>query len=199
MFIVAITGASGSIIGIRLIEELLKKNLEVSVVVSQHGWTTLNYELYKNKKSFDSIFDVLKERKIDFDPGKLKEYQNDDFMSPLASGTSKFDALIIAPSSMKTLSAIANGYADSLINRAADVALKENRNCILIARESPLGVIHLENMLKAKRAGANIVPPMPAFYNFPETIDDVVNFTVGKVLNLLCVEHGLFDEWDGQA
>ena len=195
MYIVAVTGASGSIIGIRLIEELLKQNKKVSVVVSQQGWKTLNFELFRDRNEFNSISRVLEERNFKFDPGHLKEYHDNDFMSPIASGTSKFNAIIAAPTSMKTLSCIANGMADSLINRAADVALKENRKCILVTRESPLGMVHLENMLRAKRAGADIVPPMPAFYNFPETIDDVVDFTVGKVLNLLEIEHGLFREW----
>ena len=96
---------------------------------------------------------------------------------------------------MKTLAGIAAGYADTLITRAADVALKENRKCILVPRETPLGLIHIENLLKVKQAGADVIVPVPSFYTFPETLDDIVNFVVGKTLNLLGIEHKLFTGW----
>jgi len=194
MYITAITGASGSILGIRLIEELLRAGQEVSAIVSGSAWKIIQHEILNNKEKASALADILKIRKC----GNLKnfrEYKNDDFFSPFASGTSRFRAIIIIPCSMKTLAGVASGYADNLINRAADVALKENRKCILVPRESPLNLIHIENLLKAKQAGADIVMPVPPFYANPKTIDDVVDFIVGKVLSLLGIEHELFTPW----
>jgi 4-hydroxy-3-polyprenylbenzoate decarboxylase len=195
MYIVGITGASGSIIGVRLIEELIKSGKTVAAIVSDAGWKTLGHELFFGQSAPSGMAEVLERRNVPPAPGILREYANDDFFAPPASGTASFDALIIAPLSMKSLSAIAHGYADSLITRAADVALKEGRTCILMPRETPLGLAHIENMLAAKRAGAHIVPPVPGFYTHPRTIDDTGNFIVGKVLNLLGVEHELFQAW----
>ena len=195
MYIVGITGASGSVIGIRLIEELLRSGRHVSAIVSDSGWRTLGHELFRRQKNPSSVAEVLDARSFTFDRGLLSEYANNDFFAPPASGTARFEAVIIAPLSMKSLSAIAHGYADTLITRAADVALKEGRRCILVPRETPLSLIHLDNMLRARKAGADIVPPAPAFYAFPETIGDVVDFTVGKILGLLGVGHELFRPW----
>jgi len=195
MYIVGITGASGSVIGIRLIEELLRSGRHVSAIVSDAGWQTLNHELFRDGEKSSTIADVLARRNFRYDPGLLKEHDNRDFFAPPASGTARFEAVIIAPLSMKSLSAIAHGYADTLITRAADVAIKEGRRCILVPRETPLSLIHLDNMLRARKAGADIVPPAPAFYAFPETIGDVVDFTVGKILGLLGIEHELFRPW----
>ena len=125
----------------------------------------------------------------------FREFADDDFRASVASGSSKFEAMVIAPCSMKTLSAVANGYANTLITRASDVALKERRKCILIPRETPLSLVHIENLRKVSMAGAIIVPPVPGFYTRPKTIDDVVDFVVGKVLNLLDREHKLFQGW----
>ncbi len=132
---------------------------------------------------------------LDFDKELLQEYMNDDFFTPPASGSSKFESMTISPCSMKTLSAVANGFSDSLITRAADVSLKEGRKLLLVPRETPFSQIHLENMIAASRAGAVIVPPVPGFYNFPESIDDVINFINGKILNILGIDHDLLKEW----
>lgn len=123
---------------------------------------------------------------------RLREYSPKDYFTPLASGTAKFKALIIVPCSMKTLAAVAHGYSDSLITRGADVALKEERRLILVPRETPMSLVHIENLASVKRAGAEIVMPVPGFYTHPKTIDDVIDFIVGKILNLLNVDHDLF-------
>ncbi|MFH0975119.1 MAG: UbiX family flavin prenyltransferase [Spirochaetota bacterium] len=195
MYITAITGASGAVLGIRLVEELLKAGKEVGVIVSASGRNIINYEILKNTEKHATISSIIKNRNAKINIKNLKEYNNDDFFSPPASGTTKFEAVAVMPCSMKTLAAIASGYADSLITRTVDVALKENRMCVLAPRETPLNLIHIENLLKAKRAGAHILMPVPAFYTHPATIDDVVNFIVGKTLNLLGIEHKLFPAW----
>lgn len=197
MYVVAITGASGAILGIRLIEELIKSGKEISAIVSDSAWKVIHHELFRNKNKPDTIKDILKLRGFTLDSG-LHEFRNDNFFSPPASGTTFFEALVIMPCSMKTLSGIATGYADTLINRVADVALKEKRRCILVPRETPLNQIHIENMLKAKQAGAEILLPIPGFYTYPETVDDIINFVVGKTLNLLNIKHNLFKSWDEQ-
>ncbi|MCU0846855.1 MAG: UbiX family flavin prenyltransferase [Spirochaetes bacterium] len=196
MYIVGITGASGSIIGIRLIEELLKTGERVGGIISDAGLSTMNYELYGSGEKTGSIADCLAMRGTGPAPGRFEEYSNRDFFAPPASGTSVIRGVIIAPASMKTLSSVANGYSDSLISRAADVCLKEGRRCILVARETPLSLIHIENMRRAKMAGADILPPVPAFYTHPKSVDDIVNFTVGKILSLLGFEHELYRKWD---
>ena len=190
MYIVTITGASGSILGIRLIEQLLLSGKDVASIVSDSAWKVLAHETGDTSQSMAYI---LKQQGID--TGRLKEYNNNDFSSPPSSGTSSFKAVIVAPCSMKTLSGIASGYADTLINRIVDVALKESRKCILIPRETPLNLIHIENMLRIKQAGAEILLPVPGFYTFPETIDDVIDFIIGKTLNLLGIKHQLFQSW----
>jgi len=196
MYIVAITGASGVIIGIKLIAELLKLNKKVAAIVSDAAWETINFEIFKNKITINNIKDLLLKLNFNLDFSSLYEYKDNDFFSPTASGSTKFKAVVVAPCSMKTLSAIATGYADSLITRTVDVALKENKKTIIVPRETPVNLIHLENMVKAKKAGAQIVLPEPAFYTFPKSVDDIINFIIGKILNLLEIEHTLFDSWD---
>ncbi len=194
-YIVAITGASGAIIGVRLIEELLKSGRSVAAVVSDAGRRTLAFEILREAKKNASVSEILEKRGCVCKSGFFSEYANDDFFSPPASGTSGFKAVIVVPASMKSLSAIANGYADSLITRAADVAIKERRRLILVPRETPLSSIHLENMLRVRNVGGDILMPVPGFYTFPETISDVVDFTVGRVLSLLDIPHTLYRGW----
>ncbi len=197
MYILGITGASGAILGIRLVEELLGAGKTVGVIVSAAAWDIIDYEIGAGEARDRSLSRLIARRRPDCNLSLLTEYANDDLFAPPASGSFRFDAMVISPCSMKTLSAVASGYADSLITRAADVALKERRRLILVPRETPLGRVHIENMLRARDAGADIVPPVPGFYTHPRTIDDVVNFTVGKVLNLLGIRHDLFAEWGG--
>ncbi|HIH61291.1 MAG TPA: UbiX family flavin prenyltransferase [Methanobacteriales archaeon] len=182
MIIVAITGASGTIYGIRILESLSKKK-ETALLVTSTASKILEYEtglkLSEIKRLADHYFDVH------------------DFEAPISSGSFNFEAMIIAPCSMKTLAAIAQGYTDNTITRAADVSLKEKRKLILVPRETPLRSIHLENMLKVSREGGIILPAMPGFYHKPKNIDDMVNFIAGKALDLLGVENSLFKRWTG--
>ncbi|MBW2573413.1 MAG: UbiX family flavin prenyltransferase [Deltaproteobacteria bacterium] len=195
MIVVGISGASGPIMGIRLIEELLNSNEQVAAIVSQAAGQIIEYEMLDEKESFTSLKELLLKRGLSDNHHLLSEFENHDFFTPVASGSAKFEAMVVMPCSMKTLSAIVHGYADSLITRACDVALKERRRCIIVPRETPLSVVHTENLHKAALAGIEIVPPVPGFYTRPESLDDVINFVVGKVLNLLGRRHDLFESW----
>jgi 4-hydroxy-3-polyprenylbenzoate decarboxylase len=195
MIVVAISGASGAIMGVRLIEELLNSKEKVAAIVSQPARQIIEYEILQDKRSFSSLKELLEKRGISGNYSLLSEFNNNDFFAPVASGSTIFEAMVVIPCSMKTLSAIVHGYADSLITRTCDVALKENRRCIIVPRETPLSVVHTENIHKAAMAGIDVVPPVPGFYTRPESVDDVVNFLVGKVLNLLGREHDLFESW----
>jgi 4-hydroxy-3-polyprenylbenzoate decarboxylase len=195
MIVVGISGASGPIMGIRLIEELLNSNEQVAAIVSQAAGQIIEYEMLDEKESFTSLKELLLKRGLSDNHHLLSEFENHDFFTPVASGSAKFEAMVVMPCSMKTLSAIVHGYADSLITRACDVALKERRRCIIVPRETPLSVVHTENLHKAALAGIEIVPPVPGFYTRPESLDDVINFIVGKVLNLLGRRHDLFESW----
>ncbi len=196
-FVVGITGASGAILGVRLVEELLRSGAGVAAILSAMGREIVRHEV-TDGAPFEKLADVIRRRDRSLPLEKLREYGDGDLFAPVASGTSSFTALIIMPCSMKTLAAVASGYSASLITRAADVALKEGRRCVLAPRETPLGLVHLENMLRARRAGADILVPAPAFYTRPHSVEDMIDFVVGKALNLLGVEHSLFRPW-GEA
>ncbi len=178
--IVCITGASGVIYAKRLLE-VLKDKVEIDLIISNSAKKIIKEELNIDWKEL-----------IKF---ATNYYENDNFFSPIASGSNKFDVVIVIPCSMKTLSAIANGYSSNLIVRVCDIALKERRKLIIMPREMPLNSIHLENMLKLSNLGAVIMPPIPAFYHKPKNIDDIVNFVVGRVLDILGIENNLFKRW----
>jgi 4-hydroxy-3-polyprenylbenzoate decarboxylase len=199
MIVVAISGASGPIMGVRLIEELLNSGERIAAIVSQPARQIIEYEIFRGKTPFSSLKELLVKRGLAGNYDLLSEFKNNDFFAPVASGTTRFEAMVVIPCSMKTLSAIVHGYADSLITRTCDVALKEKRRCIIVPRETPLSVVHTENIHRAALAGIEIVPPVPGFYTWPESVDDVVNFVVGKVLNLLGREHNLFESWGKKA
>lgn len=179
--LVSITGASGGIYGIRLLEELKKNNVEVHLVVSDGGKKIIEHETRY------TVEDLKK--KADF------YYENNDLLAGPASGSFILDAMVVCPCSMKTLSAIANGYSDTLTSRAASCCLKEERKLVLVVRETPLDLPGIKNMEKAKLAGATILPATPGFYHKPKTIDDLVDFVVGKILDQLGIEHSLFKRW----
>jgi 4-hydroxy-3-polyprenylbenzoate decarboxylase len=195
MIVVAISGASGPILGIRLIEELLNSGEKVAAIVSEAACQIIEYEILQGESPFSSLKDLLVTRNLSGNHDLLSEFKNNDFFAPVASGSTKFEAMVVIPCSMKTLSAIVHGYADSLITRTCDVALKERRRCIIVPRETPLSVVHTRNLHRAALAGIEIVPPVPGFYTRPESVEDVVNFIVGKVLNLLGYDHDLFESW----
>ena len=176
--LLSIGGASGSIYGIKLFEELKKNKMEIHLIISEGAKKIIEHETnYK--------FSDLK-KKADF------YYENSDMFAGPASGSFKLDAMIICPCSMKTLSAVANGYGDTLTSRSAICQLKEERKLILVPRETPLDLASIENMKKAKLAGATILPTMPGFYHKPKKIDDLVDFIVGKILDQLSIDNILF-------
>jgi 4-hydroxy-3-polyprenylbenzoate decarboxylase len=186
--VIGITGASGSIYGIRLIQELGLRNHTLDVVMTAAGKMVLKEEL--GVSGFD-----IKKLGLSHIKGQIRIWKNDDFEAPFLSGSNPPEAVVIIPCSMGKLAAVANGISGNVLERTADVVLKEDRQLILVVRETPLSLIHLENMVKVVKAGARILPAMPAFYHHPKTIDDMVNFVVGKVLNLLRIEHTLFKGW----
>ena len=188
-YIVGITGASGSIYGVRLIEELIKKGNAIYLIITDNGRKVLEYELEINFQEWL--------QSISGNKGTLKLCAIDDMFSSLASGSFKTDGMIIAPCSMGTLSKISCGLADNLLLRVADVMIKEKRKLILIPRETPLSSIHLQNMLFLSNLNVMIIPPMPAFYQKPKTIEDIVSITVGRILASLNVDSDLYHEWSG--
>lgn len=202
-YIVAVTGASGAVYGIRLVSELLKGGDEVELLISPSGFLLLEEELgLKFKKGAASeavakgFCDYLKKDGVSV-KGRLRYTPSDDLTSSLASGGAfgKVSAMVICPCSMGALGRISAGISGNLIERAADCALKERARLVIVPRETPLNDIHLENMLKLSRMGAIILPAMPAFYTKPGTIDDMVCFVVGKALDVLHVRHGLYKKW----
>lgn len=195
--VVAVTGASGSCYGLRLIEQLALAGHDVAVVFTEAGRKVAAFELGLELPSEDSgasagalaTFLELPS------PDGLRVVDSADLFDPIASGSHRVDAMIVAPCSMGFVAAVAQGLAADLPQRAADVMLKERRPLVLVPRETPLSLVHLRNLTAAAEAGAIIVPAMPAFYSRPESIDDLVNFVVGKALDLLDVEHQLLKRW----
>lgn len=167
--VVGITGASGAIFGIRTLEALQALGVETHLVISKWARSTIAHETSVSLAQVEALATVA--------------YHHENQAAPISSGSFKTDGMIVAPCSMKTLAAIRLGFGDSLITRAADVALKERRKLVLLARESPFSEIHLENMLALARMGVVIFPPIPAFYNKPNTVDDIVNHVVGRLLD----------------
>ncbi|WP_422447684.1 UbiX family flavin prenyltransferase [Thermoanaerobacterium sp. DL9XJH110] len=192
-FVVGITGASGCIYGVRLIEELLKGKHEVHLSVTENGGRVLKHELGLDT---EALISHLGKFEKSFG-GTLKNYDINDLFAPIASGSFKADAMVIIPCSMSTLAFIAHGLSHNLLQRTADVFLKEKRKIVIVPRETPLNSIHLENMLALSKMGVSIIPAMPAFYQNPKTIDDMVNFIVGRVLDILNIPNQLYDGWKG--
>ena len=181
--IVAMTGATGAVYGVSLLAALRELGVETHLVLSQWAEVTLVKETGISVRGLASAASVVHAR--------------DNLGASIASGSFRHDGMIIAPCSMKTLAAIRHGFADGLIVRAADVTLKERRRLVLLARETPLSDIHLENMLALSRMGAMIAPPVPAFYSNPRTIDELVDHTVGRVLDLFELELPKLKRWNG--
>ena len=191
------TGASGLPYGLRLLDALLSAGVTVELIYSQAAQVVAQQELNLRLPSSPDEALQLLQQQFPNRPGKLLVYGRDAWFSPVASGSNPPDAMVVCPCSMGTLASIAAGLADNLIERAADVVIKEHRSLILVPRETPFSVIHLENMLRLARAGAVIVPPSPGFYEHPQSVADLVDFVVARILDQLRVPHTLGKRWGG--
>ncbi len=181
--VVGISGASGALYGIRALEALKEVGVETHLIVTAAAAETIHLETVRSIADVEGL--------------AAQTYRIDDLTARVASGSFHTDGMVVIPCSMKTLGGIASGYADNLLLRAAEVTLKERRPLVLVARETPLNLIHLENMAALARAGAMILPAMPAFYHRPRTVDDLVDHVVGKVLDAFRIEHHLYQRWGG--
>ena len=195
--VVAMTGASGAIYAGRLLRALLVGGCEVHLVLSKYGRYLLVEELgfRPDKESLREFLARL--YGAETEAGELCEYGAGDLAATIASGSVSLDGMAVVPCSVKTLSSIARGASASLIERAADVSLKEQRPLVLVVRETPLNLIQLRNMTAVAEAGAVILPAMPAFYQKPQTFDDLGDFIAGRICNMLKIEHQLFPAWQG--
>jgi 4-hydroxy-3-polyprenylbenzoate decarboxylase len=181
--VVAITGATGTIYGVRVLEALREAGVATHFVMSKWGARTLTHETPYTVEQVNAL--------------ATEVHAVGDLGAPISSGSFVTLGMIVAPCSMRTLAAIANGFGDNLIHRAADVVLKEGRRLVLAVQETPLSAIHLENMLKLSRLGVAIVPPVPAFYNRPDSLDDIVNYTVARLLDQAGIHIETAARWDG--
>ncbi|TVY24090.1 Flavin prenyltransferase PAD1, mitochondrial [Lachnellula hyalina] len=181
--IVAMTGATGAILGIKVLEALRRMNVETHLIVSKWADATIKYE-------------------TDYAPATVREladfaYTANNLAAPVSSGSFHTDGMIVVPCSMKSLAGIRTGYCSDLIARAADVILKERRKLVMVVRETPLSDIHLENMLSLTRSGAIMFPPVPAFYTRPDSVDDIIQQSVGRMLDMFDLDTGDFERWEG--
>lgn len=181
--IVGISGATGAVYGVRILEELKRKGVETHLVISDVGKKNIELETTYAVSEVESL--------------AAKVHNICNLAASISSGSFRTDGMIIAPCSIKSLSAIANSFNNNLLVRAADVVIKEKRKLVLVVRETPLHLGHLRLMSMAAEAGAILLPPMPAFYHHPKTLDDLINQTVGKVLDQFNIDHDLFDRWQG--
>jgi 4-hydroxy-3-polyprenylbenzoate decarboxylase len=181
--VIAITGASGVIYGIRTLEVLKKLKVETHLILSEWGSKNINIETDKTTDYVRSL--------------STRYYDDENMAASVSSGSFKIDGMVIIPCSMKTLASIANALDDSLVSRAADVCIKEQRKLVVVPRETPLSKIHLRNMARLASTSSVILPAMPGFYHRPKTIDDLINHVVGKVLDQFNIDHRLFKRWGG--
>ncbi len=179
--VVGLAGSSSPIYGIRTLEVLKEVGVETHLVVSDAAKRTIPLETQWTVEEVKALATVV--------------YDNDDLAASISSGSFPTDGMIVAPCSMKTLAAVAYSFSQNLLVRAADVTLKERRKLVLVPRETPLHLGHLRNMVRATELGAVILPPMPAFYHAPKTVDDIINQTIGKILDQFHIEHTLFRRW----
>ena len=181
--IIGMTGASGSVFGIRLLEALKESDVETHVIASKWAQRTMEHETSLTVENLRDLADVY--------------YGHGDMGAQISSGSFMTEGMVIAPCSTRSVAAISNGFGEHLVHRAADVILKERRPLVLVVRETPLSDIHLENMLKLSRMGVTILPPVPAFYNHPKTLDDMINHTVVRILDQFAIETDFAKRWDG--
>jgi flavin prenyltransferase len=182
-FVVGISGASGVIYGIRLLEVLKKTKIESHLILTPAAKITITAETQYSVQSVERLASRI--------------YRYNDIAAVISSGSFKTDGMILVPCSMHTLGALASGVADNLLLRAAEVTMKEHRPLVIVPRETPLSLIHLENMERLARAGVILLPAMPAFYERPRSVSEIVDHLVGKVLDIVGVEHDLFRRWSG--
>ena len=197
-YIVAITGASGAIYGVRFVEVLVGLGHTVALVISESAKTVLKEELDIDlgdlrNPALHLLF------KGDISAGRLSYYYHGDFTAPIASGSFPTAGMSVIPCSTTTLGRIACGISQTLIERAAECTIKEGRKLVLVPRETPLNAIHLENMLKLARLGVSIVPAMPGFYSGPKAMTEMIDFVVGKTLDVMGIAHGLYPRWVGST
>jgi flavin prenyltransferase len=192
---VAFTGASGMPYGMRLVECLLAAGCEVWLLYSQVAQIVARQEMALSLPSRPVEVQAMLAARFAAQPGKLHVFGREEWFAPLASGSNPADAMVVCPCTMGTLASIAAGLSQNLIERAADVAIKEGRKLVLVPRETPFSVIHLENMLRLARLGVVILPPSPAFYTHPQSVADMVDFVVARVLDQLRVPHQLTARW----
>ena len=172
--LVAITGATGVDLAVKLLKTLKEKKIDITLIISKIAEKIISIETDYKISEIRELAD--------------RNYDVDDLLAPPASGSFKIDTMIVIPCSMKTLSAIANGYANNLISRAADVMIKEKRKLVLVVRETPFSAIHLENMLKLARLGVIICPPIPSYYIKPKSVDQLIEYTIGRILDQIDIE-----------
>lgn len=197
--VVGLSGASGTIYGVRLVETLVRLGWEVHLLVTTSTWKVMQAEMGIEGASpstpLTKWLNITSEQAAE----QVFTYNIRDIAAPMASGTFKAEVMVIMPASMKTVAAIAHGYSDNLLTRCADCFLKERRPLVIAPRETPLSVIHLRNLTTLAEAGAHVVPAMPGFYHQPRSIDNLVDFMVMKVLELAGIEHDFSMEWKGAA
>lgn len=192
---VALTGASGLPYGLKLIKALVEAQKRVWVLYSQAAQVVAQQEMNLTLPSRPKEVETLLTSMTGATANQIRVYGREEWFAPVASGSNPADAMVICPCSMGTLAAIAHGMSDNLIERAADVCIKEQRKLIVVPRETPFSVIHLENMLTLAKAGVVILPPNPGFYTHPTTVDDMVDFVVARIMDQLHIPNTLIDRW----
>lgn len=196
---VALTGASGLSYGLRLIETLAGAGCRVYVLYSQAAQVVARQELGLQWSSQPGTMQEWLQERYSTAPGQIEVFGRENWFAPVASGSNPADAMVVCPCTTGSLAAIAHGLSDNLIERAADVMIKEKRPLILVPRETPFSVLHLENMLTLARAGATILPANPGFYHHPETVADLVDFIVARILDHLSIPHALMARWGADS
>jgi 4-hydroxy-3-polyprenylbenzoate decarboxylase len=181
--VVGMTGSTGAIFGVRMLEVLKQCEIESHLVISKWAQRTIEHETRYSVEQVRELATVV--------------HSQGDMGASISSGSFLTEGMVVIPCSMRTLAGIANGYGEHLVHRAADVVLKERRRLVLVARETPLSQVHIENMLKLSRMGVVMLPPMPAFYNHPQSVDDIVNHIVARVLDQFGIEAPFAKRWDG--
>ena len=194
---IGVTGASGTVYAERLIEELLPLVPRIYVVATESGRQVAAHELLSKEQGF-SLLDLLEGRIQESHRDIIRVFKEDDLFAPIASGSSVPTNMVVVPCSMGTLARISQGHSSNLLERAADVVLKQKQQLIMCPRETPLNTIHLRNMLALSEMGVEMVPPVPAFYQKPQSIDDMVDFVVGRIMERLDVDHKLYRPWNAR-